>query len=165
LKEGVYFSTFCTVNEGSLPLFFSWHKDNQVIADSNVKISSINERSSTLSIEKVSANDSGNYTCHVRNAFGNDEHTISLIIKGIDEICFTFLSQIHKKSILVALRWTSIPSDLTVNYGQRIELKCAAEGAPKPKIEWYKFNDKDQPSKKITVFTEMVFNLTYCYYL
>ena len=86
LKESSYFSATCSVNQGALPLFFTWHKDNQVIADTNVKIISMSERISTLIIEKVSANDSGNYTCNVRNTFGNDEHTISLIIKGIDDL-------------------------------------------------------------------------------
>jgi Immunoglobulin I-set domain len=143
----------CSVKEGSLPLFFTWHKDNQVIADTNIKILSMSERISTLIIEKVSANDSGNYTCNVRNAFGSDEHTISLIIKGIDEINLLYLSLTNSyKSILVALRWTSIPSDLTVSYGQRIDIKCAAEGNPKPKIEWYKLNDRDESSKRITSF-------------
>ncbi len=40
---------------------------------------------------------------------------------------------------LVALRWSSEPpSDITVNYGQRIDMKCSADGNPKPKIEWFK---------------------------
>jgi hypothetical protein len=57
-------------------------RDNQVISSTNVKIASINEMTSGLSIEKLSSNDSGNYTCSVRNAYGTDSKTIGLIVKG-----------------------------------------------------------------------------------
>ncbi len=72
----------CAISKGSLPLFFEWTKDNEIISDDHVKIASHNERSSTLSIEKVRSSDSGNYSCNVKNAFGSDSQTIMLIIKG-----------------------------------------------------------------------------------
>ena len=49
---------------------------------------------------------------------------------------------------LVSLKWSSEPpSDITVNYGERIDIKCSADANPKPKIEWYKLND-DESSKE-----------------
>ena len=61
-----------------------------MIADTNIKITQMSQRTSNLIIEKVSSNDAGNYTCNVRNTFGNDEHTIRLIIKGINDVFLRF---------------------------------------------------------------------------
>src|ERR1700735_3158440 len=63
IAEGQYFSVVCSVNQGVLPLFFQWSKNGQVISQTNIKIESLNNRLSQLSIEKVSSSDSGNYTC------------------------------------------------------------------------------------------------------
>jgi len=82
LKEGSYFTIICAVYEGSLPLFFQWSRNDQAISDTNIEIASSDKRSSRLTIEKVTSNDSGNYTCNVKNAFGSDSHSTSLQIKG-----------------------------------------------------------------------------------
>ncbi len=83
-KEGSYFNVLCSVHEGSLPLFFEWSKNGQVISNKNdvAKISSFNERSSALIIEKVNSSDDGNYTCNARNVYGSDDHVFTLIVKG-----------------------------------------------------------------------------------
>jgi len=90
LNEGSHFSALCSVYKGSLPLFFQWTKDNQVITDDHFKIASHSERSSILSIEKVRSSDSGNYSCSVSNAFGSDSQTIILIIKGSHDYISVF---------------------------------------------------------------------------
>ena len=88
LKEGSLFSAFCTANSGSVPLFFTWYKDGQAIpSQSNeIIINSLDESQSNLKVKKVKANDSGNYTCSVRNAFGEDSHSIKLIVRGLNVI-------------------------------------------------------------------------------
>ena len=88
LKEGSYFTAVCAAYSGSMPLFFSWFKDGQVIpSQSNqITINSVSKMQSFLSIEQVKANDSGNYTCSVRNAFGEDSHSIRLIVRGLNVI-------------------------------------------------------------------------------
>ena len=88
LKEGSFFSAVCTAQSGSVPLFFNWYKDGQAIpSQSNqITINSVSKMQSILSIEKVKANDSGNYTCSVRNAFGEDSHSIKLIVRGLNVI-------------------------------------------------------------------------------
>ncbi len=44
----------------------------------------------------------------------------------------------------VALRWTLKPNHRAINHGQRIDIKCSADGSPKPKIEWFKLiNDNE----------------------
>ena len=88
LKEGSLFSALCTSNSGSVPLFFSWYKDGQAIpSQSNeIIINSLDESQSNLKVKKVKAKDSGNYTCSVRNAFGEDSHSIKLIVRGLNVI-------------------------------------------------------------------------------
>ena len=83
--EGSYFQIFCTIQEGSLPLFFDWSKNGQTIKatpDVNYKIDKF-DRSSTLTIAKIDRRDSGNYSCVVRNAFGSDFQNVLLTVKGM----------------------------------------------------------------------------------
>jgi len=72
------------VQEGSMPLFFQWSKNGQIIKpnpDSNYKIDNF-ERFSTFTIAKIDRKDAANYTCIVRNAFGEDVKLSQLIVKG-----------------------------------------------------------------------------------
>jgi hypothetical protein len=39
------------------------------------------------------------------------------------------------------LKWSFEPNDITVNHGEKIDIKCSADGNPKPKIEWFMIND------------------------
>jgi len=74
----------CSVEEGSLPLFFEWSRNGQLIKSSpdvNYKIDNF-DRFSTLIIPKIDRKDAGNYTCVVRNAFGTDSQSSLLSIKG-----------------------------------------------------------------------------------
>ena len=87
LKEGSYFTTLCTAHSGSVPLFFSWFKDGQVIPKQSNEITiNSGDTQSILNIKKLKAKDSGNYTCSVRNAFGEDSHSIRLIVRGLNVI-------------------------------------------------------------------------------
>ncbi len=85
-SEGSHFQLFCTVEEGSLPLFFEWSKNGQSLKanpDVNYKIDNF-EKYSTLIIAKIDRKDSGNYTCIVRNAFGSDSQNVLLTVKGMN---------------------------------------------------------------------------------
>ena len=88
MKENSYFTALCAAQRGSVPLFFNWFKDGQaILSQSNeIKINSVSKMQSFLSIEQVKAKDSGNYTCSVRNAFGEDSHSIRLIVRGLNVI-------------------------------------------------------------------------------
>jgi hypothetical protein len=94
---GSYFQLFCTVQEGSLPLFFDWSKNGQSIKtnhDVNYKIDNY-ERSSTLTIAKIDRKDAGNYTCIVRNAFGTDSQNVLLTVKGMNNFIKHLISTIR----------------------------------------------------------------------
>jgi hypothetical protein len=85
LTESSYFQLLCTVEEGSLPLFFEWSKNGQSLKanpDVNYKIDNI-DRASTFIISKINRKDTGNYTCIVRNAFGTDSQNVYLTVKGM----------------------------------------------------------------------------------
>ena len=77
----------CAVEKGSLPLFFQWFKNGQTInkQSDDLQISLFNELQSILNIKKVTSNDSGNYTCEVKNAFGEDTFTSQLIVRGTNK--------------------------------------------------------------------------------
>lgn len=81
---GTYFTANCIVKFGSKPFYFYWLKNGDSIPNQigDLQIDSFKDRQSILSIDKVKPNDAGNYTCVVRNEFGQDSHTVLLIVKG-----------------------------------------------------------------------------------
>ena len=82
---GSYFQVVCSIEEGSLPIFFEWFKNSKslsAVPGVNYKIEN-SKRSSTLSIESININDAGNYSCVAKNPFGSDGHNIVLNIKGL----------------------------------------------------------------------------------
>ena len=92
-KEGSYFQQFCSVQEGSEPFFFTWHKNGEVLKsghDTNYKIEN-SKRTSTLTIEKIDRKDSSNYTCNVRNGLGSDSQIALLTVEGIVDTLYLSL--------------------------------------------------------------------------
>ncbi len=83
-SEGTRFNLLCSILEGSVPLFFQWSKDGNVIKPNpelSYKIENF-EQHSTFAIPKVKIQDSGNYTCIVHNSVGTDSQSVLLSIKG-----------------------------------------------------------------------------------
>ena len=88
LLIGSKFKFFCYLQaSGSRPLHFEWLKDGQILRHYGDRLTSYTiattEDDTLFSIDKIRLNDSGNYTCLVRNSYGSDSKTISLTIKGI----------------------------------------------------------------------------------
>ena len=81
---GSKFTMLCSPQEGSKPFQFEWQKDNHVLINSNnnLRLES-SEDSSVLIIDKLSATDSGRYTCTVRNSIGSDFQFTELTVKGL----------------------------------------------------------------------------------
>ena len=90
--EGTYFQVFCSVREGSPPLFFEWSRDGQTLKpspDVNYKIEN-SKMFSIFTIEKIDRRDSANYSCVVRNGIGSDTQSVLLSIKGLD-LCYIYI--------------------------------------------------------------------------
>ncbi|KAJ8667921.1 hypothetical protein QAD02_009584 [Eretmocerus hayati] len=82
VNHGESMSATCAVTVGDNPLEFSWYFNGQLIdSQGKPEISiSINKRRSTLDIESVNAEHSGEYTCSVSNLAGATTHSTSLIV-------------------------------------------------------------------------------------
>ena len=83
-SEGSSFQIFCSTQEGTHPLFFEWFKNGDPFKSSpNVDYKIENSKiSSTLTIEKITRKDSGNFTCLVKNIAGSDSQNVLLTVKG-----------------------------------------------------------------------------------
>ena len=80
--------TLSCTSRGSPPDTFTWRKDNVPIVQST-RITTVTHNSTSAvfradySINSVTTNDSGTYTCTVTNPIGSDSKTITVIIMGM----------------------------------------------------------------------------------
>ncbi len=84
LTEGSSFRLLCSTSAGDKPLFFQWTKSSQMLNNDpkvGYKIDNSDDHS-LFSIKSIERSDSGNYSCIVRNAFGEDFQSTLLIVKG-----------------------------------------------------------------------------------
>ncbi|RWS11618.1 hemicentin-1-like protein [Dinothrombium tinctorium] len=116
IPEGSRFSTFCTLMSGSKPVSFTWLKNGKNIKENLINIESF-EQHSMISIEKVKAENAGNYTCIARNTFGSDKYTISLSIK-------------------VPMKFIKEPENIKAKANDQVIVYCEIDGNPKPNIIW-----------------------------
>lgn len=73
----------CTVSKGDLPLKIQWYFNGKSIKSGDIGVNLVNtKRTSQLSIESVSHENQGNYSCAVINAAGNINHTAQLYVNG-----------------------------------------------------------------------------------
>ncbi len=88
VTKGSFFRLFCQSSAGTKPLFFQWIRNGQTLTnspESEYKIEN-NEDYSHFTIKSVDRNDSGNYSCVVRNAFGTDIQSALLVVKGLIQL-------------------------------------------------------------------------------
>ena len=88
-KVETKFSLHCSPQEGSKPFQFEWRKNGLVLKDTDpgFKIDS-NGDESLFTIFKLDPKDSANYSCMVRNKFGQDSQSTALIVKGLPNLIF-----------------------------------------------------------------------------
>lgn len=73
----------CTVSSGDLPLNISWHFDGDPIDKlPEISTSNIGKRVSVLTIDYVTGQHVGNYTCLARNPAGESSYTSPLYVNG-----------------------------------------------------------------------------------
>ncbi|GFU34761.1 titin [Nephila pilipes] len=84
LNEGLRVAVMCVIIDGDRPLDFKWFKDGDLLSPekSHFSVQIFNEFTSILTIEQLSADSNGNYTCRVTNSAGSDEKSDVLTMKG-----------------------------------------------------------------------------------
>lgn len=79
-----YVTIQCTVGVGDMPLNISWLFNGQVVTTFlGISVTSVGKRSSSLTLESVSYENAGNYTCRGENRAGRSEYTASLLVNGL----------------------------------------------------------------------------------
>ncbi|KAG8174362.1 hypothetical protein JTE90_011414 [Oedothorax gibbosus] len=118
-SQGQRVSATCGILQGSKPLTFKWMKDGKELFEvPNISVDMQSEYS-VLTITPASKSNVGNYTCIVRNAYGEHMHTASFSLKE-------------------APSWIREPEDIIGVEGQNVEIICRADGIPRPEITWKK---------------------------
>uniref|UniRef100_T1JP64 Down syndrome cell adhesion molecule n=1 Tax=Strigamia maritima TaxID=126957 RepID=T1JP64_STRMM len=120
LSEGMLVRVSCVVSRGDLPLSISWLKDGEKLAtELAISIRKFDEYSSVMSIDPVTINHAGNYTCTAQNHAGVATHTAQLTVR-------------------VPPKWVIEQEDVVTSTGKTLFLHCQAEGFPLPIISWEK---------------------------
>lgn len=120
LREGMRAAISCQILEGDLPVSFKWERNGkQILGTGNEVIRRLDEYSTSLVIEKISADYSGNYTCIASNIAGIEKFTVPLTVN-------------------VPPKWLMEPKDTSVQANQDVTLNCQADGYPVPTITWKK---------------------------
>lgn len=68
---------------GDLPIDISWYHNNKSIAEGNGVAIMKNKKASMLSIDSVSSESAGEYTCVAKNRAGFSSHSAVLDVNGI----------------------------------------------------------------------------------
>lgn len=80
---GQSIQVFCSVSEGDVPLTIRWTFENENIVDEmGISTTKIGMKSSILSIDSVTFEHSGKYTCYAENRAGIVEYSDVLKING-----------------------------------------------------------------------------------
>ena len=147
LTEYEAFKVICSTMKGSAPLQYTWLKNTQPVAsDSNIQITTIENTLSTLIIEKIQSNHSGNYTCKVRNSHGHDQVSVNLHVKGKFRKFFRLSLIFAYVFETASLKWIHEPHDVKVRLGEEVTIPCEARGYPEPSISWSKVKSTEDYS-------------------
>ncbi|XP_055593998.1 cell adhesion molecule Dscam2 isoform X46 [Uranotaenia lowii] len=110
----------CHVSKGDLPIEITWQFNGKPLRiSSNIEITSIGKRSSSLNIPSVTADHSGVYTCIAKNIAGLRNQSAELFVN-------------------VPPRWILEPTDKAFAQGSNAKVECKADGFPKPQVSWKK---------------------------
>ncbi|XP_035219634.1 Down syndrome cell adhesion molecule-like protein Dscam2 [Stegodyphus dumicola] len=125
LRLGERADIICTLRRGDLPVTFRWYFNGREIRGEELgKVTSYDVRSSVYLMDKLRAENVGNYTCMVSNAAGSDTASGQLLVE-------------------VPPVWVEEPRDSEVVLGSQVLLTCAATAHPPPRITWRKIQGEN----------------------
>ncbi|XP_075544683.1 cell adhesion molecule Dscam1-like [Dermacentor variabilis] len=113
LQEGMRAGLSCFVHAGEPPIVIEWLKDGAPFT----KAVRQDGFMSTISMDALTPQDNGNYTCRASNAWATTSHSTVLRVK-------------------VAPSWRSEPKDVVAVTGHSVVVDCQAKGEPPPHIRW-----------------------------
>ncbi|GBM46999.1 Titin [Araneus ventricosus] len=120
ITEGERVLVACTTKSGDKSggqLSFKWLKDGKELS-TRTQVKTFGDFS-TIVIDPVLEDDSGNYTCAVTNGGLHDSYTSQL-------------------AVMVPPQWLSAPNDVSIFSGEFLIVNCKASGKPVPTISWMK---------------------------
>lgn len=83
LREGMRAAISCQILEGDLPITFRWERDGGTRElGLGASTRRVDEYSSALVIERVTATHTGNYTCIASNVAGTEKFTVPVTVNG-----------------------------------------------------------------------------------
>lgn len=118
LEEGQRLLILCAVQKGTLPISFSWRKNNVLLVPSaEIKIQRFDDYQEQLQILSLSPRHVGNYTCAVKNLHGSDQISVPVVMN-------------------FGPRWKAANDGQTVSgvAGETLTLDCSAIGYPAPNV-------------------------------
>jgi len=84
LHAGQTATVMCFVSEGDLPVELTWWLNGAKIGDDRTDVSMVSTKKSTmLTIDSVSGELAGNYSCMARNWAGVAQYTTELVVNGL----------------------------------------------------------------------------------
>lgn len=83
VNSGEFASASCSVHKGDLPINISWYHNNETVIEGNGVTVMKNKKVSTLSIDSVSFETAGQYTCLAKNRAGHSSFSAILNVNGI----------------------------------------------------------------------------------
>lgn len=82
VSAGEVTSVTCTVHKGDLPLNITWLHNGKLVNEKYGIFVQTRKKISSLSIDDVNEDHTGNYTCTVQNAAGIDTYSTELYVNG-----------------------------------------------------------------------------------
>lgn len=123
----------CAVTKGDFPIEIFWlFKGRPIDSSSGVTVGDVNKRISTISIDSVSAEHAGEYTCVATNPAGIISYSANLNVNGTTCFYFIFCFAPVQPQI-VPFEFGEQP----INSGDMVIVNCAVTKGDLPlKISW-----------------------------
>ncbi|KAF7271145.1 hypothetical protein GWI33_015951 [Rhynchophorus ferrugineus] len=111
-------SAQCIIASGDVPIDFSWMLNGEPVHRfDDITVSSVGKKISILSIDSVSKNHVGNYTCIATNKAGLSSDTAALVVKALPKIQpFDFGEELPHEGEMVSVQCFVASGDMPIDF-------------------------------------------------